>query len=252
MTLPALVSIPAGSFVMGYGGKDDEIRRAYPPRRVQLDAFQIGVWPVTNEEFADFAAEGYVTDAEGKGESMVVQAKLMIRGACWRSPGGPPTSIKALGDRPVVHVSWQDATRYCAWLSKKHGRTYRLPTEAEFERAAKGPNGREYPWGDVFDAKKTNVRESGHGGVLRPSDTPENEFGLHDMGGNVVQWCQDWYARSLGGEAKNPKGPPSGETRAIRGASFASWRGWTYSRTSLLPWQSTSELGFRVAADARR
>lgn len=255
MTVPETVQIPAGTFVMGYSGPKAGTREAYLPHEVTLDAFRIGVSPVTNREFAQFVKEGaHITDAEAAGESFVPEQKLSIRGACWNAPGGPGTNVKKSMDLPVVHVSWQDATKYCEWLSKSAGAVVRLPTEAEWEHAARGPENSEYPWGDSFDPKKTNCREGGKGRLSRSTETPANAWGLHDMGGNVRQWCWDVYEKGYYADSprKNPKGPegPASASRVIRGASFLAWRGWAIERLDSPPYYSTSDLGFRVVIEA--
>jgi formylglycine-generating enzyme required for sulfatase activity len=162
-------------------------------------------------------------------------------------------------DQPVVAVSWHDAAAYCQWLAALTGRRYRLPTEAEWERAALG--GREralYPWGDTPPPDHPEYRERWSGTITGPhpagQSTP-NPYGLYDVGENVHEWCADWYdpgfyARS---PARSPAGPPSGLRRASRGGS---WRHHVKvsrcaARSSIPPEFEYADYGFRVVRDAR-
>jgi sulfatase modifying factor 1 len=280
---PALVTIPAGSFVMG---TDDP--RGYaadgegPPHPVELDAYALGVHTVTNAEFAAFADDtAYRTTAEELGTSFVFAGLLPrgfaptpavaaapwwreVAGADWRHPEGPHSAVADRGTHPVVHVSWYDAVAYCDWAG------LRLPTEAEWERAARGAEeGHHFPWGDEREPEgehRMNVfqghfpqRDTGEDGWVGtcPVETfPANDFGLFETTGNVWEWCSDWfspdsYRRS---PRHSPVGPRKGVTRVMRGGSYLChesycWRYRVDSRSSNTPDSSAGNVGFRVAAD---
>jgi formylglycine-generating enzyme required for sulfatase activity len=164
-----MVDIPAGPFSMGTDrGNPDE----QPAHEVDVPAFQMDKFEVTNADFAAFVeATGYQTDAEKRGASRM-----------WRDEYGDGKD-----NHPVVRASWNDALAYCSWLGK------RLPTEAEWEKAARGPEGFRYPWGNDWDAAKVNGKESGLRGTTSVGSYPPNGYGLFDMAGNVWEWTADWY-----------------------------------------------------------
>lgn len=267
-------------------GTDDP---GYPPdgegpvHEVELAAFLIGRHAVTNDLFGRFvSATGYVTTAERYGDSFVFGGLLpddfpptrgvvgaewwrMVEGACWRHPEGPHSDLAGRGDHPVVHVSIDDALAFCAWSGT------RLPTEAEWERAARGGlSGCHYPWGDerepagehrmnVFQGRfpGEDTGADGFVGTCPVGSFPPNGYGLHEMTGNVWEWCSDWfdpgwYARS---PLRAPQGPDRGTARVMRGGSYLChesycWRYRVDARSSSTPDSSTGNLGFRVAADA--
>ena len=164
-----MATIPAGEFVMGSGQGDEA-----PAHTVFVDAFEIDIFEVTNEQFAQFVEEtGYQTDAESSNDP------------------SPWSAYYQDGKEgyPVVKVSWNDAKAYCEWAGK------RLPTEAEWEKAARGIDERVYPWGNDWDAAKLNSKESGFRGPLTVGSFPEGDspFGLKDMAGNVWEWTDSWY-----------------------------------------------------------
>jgi formylglycine-generating enzyme required for sulfatase activity len=156
-----------------------------------------------------------------------------------------------------VNVSWDDAVAFCKWLSQATGRTFRLPTEAEWEKAARGDDGRIYPWGNEWEVTRLNG-ESMHGGttpVGQFSPAGDSPFGLADASGNVWEWCADWYAdktyeRRARAMARDPKGPADGEGCVVRGGAFDSsprhlrcaHRNWYY------PFNARKNVGFRVVA----
>jgi formylglycine-generating enzyme required for sulfatase activity len=179
-----------------------------PVHEVELDAYRIGRYPVTVSEYAEFVDHGGYADSR------------------WWSAGGhgqveaPEDWAEQLqfANRPVVGVSWFEAMAYCAWAG------CRLPTEAEWERTARGTNGRKFPWGnEPADPSRLNYG----GSVGRPTPvgvyplgaTPE---GVRDLAGNVWEWCRDWYARDAYRESdrRNPQGPANGEGRVVRGGSW--------------------------------
>jgi formylglycine-generating enzyme required for sulfatase activity len=148
--------VPAGPFLFG-----DEKEK----KKIEYD-YEIGAFPVTCQEYLTFLEESKY-EWEGQGESLSEKA-----------------------DHPVVEVSYEDATSYCKWLSEKEGAAIRLPTEEEWEKAARGEDGREYPWGDEFDQDKCNTEESGIGGTSEATRFPEGQspYGCRDMAGNVWEW----------------------------------------------------------------
>jgi formylglycine-generating enzyme required for sulfatase activity len=189
-----LVLIPAGTFLMGDAqGRPDE----QPAHRVYVSAFEMAVLPVTNADYARFLA---ATDYE---------APRFGDDACFNSP-----------DQPVVGVSWFDAVAYCDWLSAATGATWRLPTEAERERAMRGGSeGRRFPWGD--DAGPDGRRFTQE--APRPVGTSEpNGYGLLDIACNVHEWCSDWYGPEYyaASPERDPQGPASGVRRSSRGGAW--------------------------------
>jgi formylglycine-generating enzyme required for sulfatase activity len=219
-----MVEIPGGLFTMGIdGGSPDE----GPAHEVDVPTFQMDKFEVTNADFAAFVeAAGYQTDAEKRGASRM-----------WRDDYGVGED-----NHPVVRVTWNDATAYCTWLGK------RLPSEAEWEKAARGPEGFVYPWGDEWDPTQANVKESGIRGTTAVGSYPPNGYGLHDMAGNVWEWTGDWYQAYPGNTEPDPF---YGEQfRAVRGG------GWfeegpqvvTYNRNAADPDATANDdLGFRCA-----
>ena len=281
---PELVDIPEGIFTMG---TDDP--RGYaadgegPAHQVRLPAYRMGIHTVTNAEFAAFVdLTRYRTTAEELGTSFVFAGLLPgdfpptravaaapwwreVRGADWRHPEGPQSSVTGRERHPVVHVSWYDAVAFCGWAC------VRLPTEAEWERAARGGReGHHYPWGDEREPggeHRMNVfqgtfphHDTGDDGWIGtcPVDAfRANQFGLHEMTGNVWEWCADWFAPDYyaASPASSPHGPPSGTSRVQRGGSHLChhsycWRYRTDSRSANSPDSTAGNVGFRVASDA--
>ena len=199
-----MVTIPAGPFLMGTQspkGRADE----WPQRTVQVDAFAIDAVEVTNERYMNFVTTtGHRSPPNPYGTGVLV-------------------SVKGIEQLPVVQVTWYDAKAYCAWAKK------RLPTEAEWEKAARGTDGRTFPWGeDTPTAKRANYdREWADDktlhavGSLPGGDSP---YGIKDMSGNAREWVQDWYDPDYYANAptKNPQGPDKGIVRVIRGGSWHS------------------------------
>jgi sulfatase modifying factor 1 len=223
---PNLARIPAGDFLMGAADAEDDER---PVHRVHVSEFFIGRFPVTNDDYARFVrATGHPAPA--------------IRGLPLIAAGGRDAVFKELGapyvwqqnepptghsSHPVVLVQYEDATAYCRWLSEALGRTVRLPTEAEWEKAARGGvEGRRYPWGDDIDPSRCNYladRSVKMQRGTRPTGTyPPNAYGLYDIIGNVWEWVSDWYGSDYygSGDVRDPAGPGSGGMRIVRGGSW--------------------------------
>ncbi len=251
-----LVHVPAGWFVMGSKRGDKDER---PPRRVFVSAFWIDQTEATAERFARFAAQtGYRTTAEKRKWSWTWDASLRkgkggwrkTRGANWRRPEGPGSDWRSLPTQPVSHVSWSDAEDYCRWAGR------RLPTEAEWERAARGGDGRRYPWGKQNDVLRANLKGSKDGfpAVAPVGSFPRgaSPFGALDMAGNLWEWVADSYRagayRNMA--ERDPHGPAKGKTRVVRGASWGSPIAWatTHNRYHRLPGYRNNKIGFRCAA----
>lgn len=224
--LPRFVDIPAGDFVMGSPDGDDDER---PVRRVSLDAFSIAAHPVTNAQYAEFVRNTghHAPDVRDLPSFVTPASEATFRELAspyvWRGGDLP----RDRGLHPVTLVTYADAVAYCVWLGTRVGRAVRLPSEAEWERAARGGiDGRRYPWGDEIDPSRSNfLPDAGLKRMrgTRPVGTyPPNPFGLHDMAGNVWEWVADWYQNDAyaGGDVRQPVGPPSGTLRVLRGGSW--------------------------------
>jgi formylglycine-generating enzyme len=228
---PELVAIPAGDFLMGStSGQDDE----QPVHRVWVSAFAIGRYPVTNREYACFL------------RAMSHNLPHSWNDARFNHP-----------DQPVVAISWFDAEAYCRWLGNVCGKLYRLPSEAEWERAARGDvEGQRYPWGDELP-QWMNVY--GRGEALEQPDLvgqdPPNRYGLHNMGDLVHVWCRDWYAPDYYWRSppRDPQGPALGRRRASRGGSWRHRLKVTRcaARSSLPPDRTFTDYGFRVSLSSQ-
>jgi len=217
------VLIPAGAFTMGDdNGRPDE----RPAHRVTLSAFRMAVLPVTNEEYAAFlAATGH-------------EPPRFWDDSAFNHPR-----------QPVVGVSWYDAVTYCDWLSGVQRRSFRMPTEAEWEKAALGGvDGAKYPWGDEsFDGSGGRFQQDA---TWQVGAAPPNGYGLIDIGFNVHEWCSDWYdsGHYAVSPEHDPRGPPTGERRASRGGA---WRhaikvSRCSARSSIPPDYRYNDYGFRV------
>ncbi len=216
VTVP-MVAIPAGEFTMGSA---NEIER--PPHPVSVAAFEIDKFEVTNEQFEKFVAEtGYVTEAEEAGETS------------WRYYD------KDKPRHPVVKVTWNDAQAFCEWAEK------RLPTEAEWEKAARGTDGRTYPWGNDWDVNKGNTKDAGYRGTTIVGSFPSggSPYGVMDMAGNVAEWTSDWFQPYPGYPGGDGEAQYFGEKyRVIRGG------GW-FSDQNLVRTTERSASGVELAND---
>jgi len=231
------VHVPEGEFLMG-SADDDPL--AYddekPQHVVYLDSYRIGKYPVTNAQYRAF-----VEETEHRAPSHWLKGWFTKRVEF-------PEHLK---DHPVTNVSWDDSVAYCKWLSRRTGRSYRLPTEAEWEKAARGSDGRRYPWGDDWDVQKANIFEAGLNATTTVCSYPAgaSPYGALDMAGNVWEWCADWYDSQYYSKspARNPQGPASGESRVLRGGS---WYNYDDSARSAYrdrndPDDRDDDLGFR-------
>ncbi|HUW08695.1 MAG TPA: formylglycine-generating enzyme family protein, partial [Anaerolineae bacterium] len=233
--VPQMVLIPAGEFLMGSDPALDRWAREYeqPQHSLFLPAYAMAVTPVTNAQYAPFVAAG--------GQ----------RGPLDWQDGRPPEDKV---DHPVARVSWNDALAYCEWLSEVTGKTYRLPTAAEWEKGARGTDGRIFPWGDLWHKAQCNTKEGGVGGTTPVGSYPDgaSPYGLLDMLGNVWEWCSSLhrpypYRHDDGREDMTASGD-----RELRGGS------WDLSvevarcavRSGGLPLGSLDLIGFRVVSPA--
>lgn len=210
-----MILITAGEFIMGSavgeGDKDE-----HPQHRVYLDAYYIGKYYVTNGQFGKFAGEtGYKTDMEKQGCPYVYEGGKWIskEGASWRFFSSSSTQ-----KHPVTCVSWNDPKAYCKWAGGS------LPTEAQWEKAARGTDGRIYPWGNGWDASRCrNNAGSASGGTTAVGSYSggASPYGVQDMAGNVWECCADWYDENYYGSSpsRNPGGAGSGQDRVVRGGS---------------------------------
>jgi formylglycine-generating enzyme required for sulfatase activity len=209
-----MIKVEAGEFTRGSDAGQD---REKPERRIYLDGYKIGRYPVTNEEYKKFIDDCGYHDKEfwtEEGWEWKEEEKISEPGL-WhdRKWNGP--------NFPVVGVSWYEAGAYAKWLSKKTGEKYRLPTEAEWEKAARGTDGGTYPWGEGIDKNKCNYDETGLNRTSPVGIFPEgtSPYGCFDMAGNVWEWCSDWFDEKYYEKSpdKNPQGPAHGENRVLRG-----------------------------------
>ncbi|MGH1505338.1 MAG: formylglycine-generating enzyme family protein [Acidimicrobiales bacterium] len=282
------VLVPGGTFTMGDAfGEGYSADGEQPAHRVTVAAFFLDPVAVTNERFAAFVeATGWVTDAEHIGVSAVFHLAfdgdpshvrhrvgatpwwLAVDGADWRHPEGPHSSIDHRGDHPAVHVSWFDAHAFCRWA----GTT--LPTEAQWEYAARGGlAGRRFPWGDeltndgewrcnIFQGHfpTDNTGDDGHLTTAPVDAFTPNGYGLHQLAGNVWEWCADWfspftYRDRAAGPVTDPGGPAIGSSRVMRGGSYLCHDSYCHryrvaARSSTTPDSATANIGFRCANPA--
>ncbi len=279
-----MVALPGGEFQMG---TDDHVGfpgdGEGPVRAVTVSPFSIDRCAVSNDDFGEFVDEtGYVTETERFGWSYVFAGFLpaavrrasprvpdtpwwlAVDGATWRRPEGPGGDLVDRGDHPVVHVSWADAAGYAAWAGK------RLPTEAEWEYAARG--GLEqvrYPWGDELHPEGEhrcniwqgsfpvkNTGDDGWFGTAPVGAFAPNGYGLHNLAGNVWEWCADWWSPTFHVDSPriDPRGPQHGAAKVMRGGSYLCHESYcnryrVAARSSNTPDSSTGHLGFRCVRD---
>jgi sulfatase modifying factor 1 len=280
-----MVRLTGGSFLMGTEDEEGFPSDGEGPiREVVVKPFYIDPYAVTNEQFTAFVRDtGYQTEAETFGWSFVFHLLVpksvagtvtrvpqqtpwwfTVEGANWAQPEGPGTDVIDRGNHPVVHVSWNDAAAYCTWAGK------RLPTEAEWEYAARGGLiGKRYPWGDLLKLEgkhmcniwqgkfpEKNNASDGYIGTCPVDAFEPNGYGLYNVAGNVWEWCADWFHPTFHRQANRlePKGPPSGTSRVMRGGSYLCHKSYcnryrVAARSQNTPDSSTGNAGFRCAAD---
>lgn len=254
-TFPPQVLVPAGSFLMGSDIGDSEEQPIHP---VRVDAFHIDIYPVTNRQFKiflkdeEFWRRGAVISRFSSPYYLYMWPKELI------FPHGKR-------DHPVVYVSWYAAAAYCNWRSMQEGldpcyqedtwicnfdaNGYRLPTEAEYEYAARGGHEqRVYPWGN--DINKTSANYGNHiGDTTEALSYPPNDYGITDMGGNISHWCQDWFAPEYYAQStvQNPHGSETGTHKIYRGGGWGAeaMRQRCAARRWLLPVNCNPDFGFR-------
>lgn len=283
-TTDGMEKLPGGEFRMGTDDPGFPDDGEGPPRRVTVDPFFIDRCAVTNAQFYRFVDEtGYQTDAERFGWSFVFDGFVpetdrkyvmrspaetpwwvAVQGATWYQPEGPSSSVEDRLTHPVVHVSWRDAEAYCEWAGK------RLPTEAEWEYAARGGlEGKRYPWGDELrpdgehrcniwqgSFPEENTGDDGYLGTAPVDAFEPNGYGLFNITGNVWEWCNDWFSTTIheNGPETNPTGPSDGESRVTRGGSYLCHRSYcnryrVAARSQNTPDSSTGNTGFRCVVD---
>ena len=278
--------LDGGRFLMGTDYTDGFLKDGEGPvREVVVDSFYVDTSPVINAQFDEFVrATGFRTEAERFGWSFVFKGHIppehyqqlvdatvpevswwcKVTGADWRHPEGKDSSIGSRTDYPVVHISWNDAAAYCKWAGK------RLPTEAEWEYAARGGLEQKlFPWGDGLTPgghHLSNVwqgefpdHDSGEDGYTGPCPStafPPNGYGLYTMTGNVWEWCGDWFHPEyhITGTRTNPVGPPGGASKVMKGGSYLCHESYcnryrVAARTSNTPDSATTNIGFRCVRD---
>lgn len=262
-----LILIPSGKFLMG--AKDDDLDgldHEKPQQNIYINSFYIDKTEITNQMFSRFIEEtDFQTEAEKKGGAWVYNSETnkweFIDGASWEHPKGLESNLLGIEQHPVVQVSWNDAQAYCTWVGR------RLPSEAEWEKAARGLQGLEYPWGD----KRENVAllnfadanlistwaninvDDGYQFTSPVGNYPEgaSPYGVLDMAGNVWEWVADWYNQNYYSiiPQENPKGPDTGIQRVIRGGGWFNIILPVHTRGMLLPDETYDSTGFRCARD---
>jgi len=275
--------IPAGEFLLGSEDEESSVEDGETPRRkVQVPAFYMDRYAVTNEQFSHFIEKtGYVTDAEKYGWSFVFHLLVnkenekdilgspeqtpwweAVQGASWKYPEGKNSSIVNRLNHPVIHVSWNDAQAYCSWSGK------RLPTEAEWEYAASsGVVDRIYPWGNELnqddkhhcnvwqgDFPNVNTEEDGFLSTAPVDHFEPNDFGLYNMSGNVWEWCEDTFSNQP--TLTNPVQLDS-TVKLIKGGSYLCHKSYCNryrisARTYNTVDSSTGHMGFRCVANSNK
>lgn len=248
-----MVFVPAGEFTAG----SDVTRTVY------LDAYWLDRTEVTREQFKQFAdTTGFKTEAEEQGWGYEYSADKweQVPGLTWLTPRGPNSSIADQMKHPVGLVTWKDAVAYCTWAGK------RLPTEAEWEKAARGTDGRAFPWGNTWDESKVNFCDTNCPYSWKQSSIDDgysesapigsyaqgaSPYGASDMAGNIWEWASDWFGPDYPMEAasRNPTGPASGETKVLRGGAWSIHQAYTSaaSRFRVIPAFRERSVGLRCA-----
>lgn len=277
MKEPKLVLVKAGNFTMGSTKKDIEqikenfpdfeqklLEREIPENEVFLEEFKVSKYPITNSDFSEFIQDTkYKTTAEKEKTGFVFDPKYRaVEGSTWKRPFGPNSNLKNKENHPVVQVSWFDALKFCKWLTKKTGHKYRLPTEAEWEKAARGTDRKIFPWGNKWEPSFCNseYRFKGTTPVNYFEKNNISPYGCVDMCGNVFEWTSTTIGTTKPWPEKYlyPYDPNDGrenlklETRRVgRGGSYS--REWIYCRNTFrfadMPKDRYSAQGFRVVCE---
>ena len=278
-----MIRLEGGSFLMGTNSTEGFAADGEGPvREIAVDPFYVDEAPVTNAQFREFTrSTGYRTDAERFGWSFVFRGHLLenaliedtvltanwwlkVTGAMWDRPEGPDANVDSREDYPVTHISWNDAAEFARWAGK------RLPTEAEWEFAARGGlEQKRFPWGDELvpdGLHMCNVwqgefpvhdsAEDGYAGTSPVRAFPANGYGLFSASGNTWEWCADWFHPSfhLVGARRNPAGPSDGQSRVMKGGSYLCHDSYCNryrlaARTKNTPDSSATNVGFRCVRD---
>ncbi len=280
-----VVRLDGGSFAMGTNDRRFPGDGEGPIREVTVDPFGFAAHEVTNRQFASFVADtGFQTEAEKFGWSFVfhhfvseetresvtsavqgAQWWWQVHGADWAHPHGPDSDWQDVPDNPAVHISWNDAVAFASWADM------RLPTEAEWEFAARGGlDGATFAWGEELtpngkhmcniwqgDFPSENSLEDGFHGTAPVGTFPANGFGLFDVAGNIWEWCSDWFSATYHGNERkvtrvNPHGPRQGQSKVTKGGSYLCHDSYCNryrvgARTSSTPDSSTGNMGIRLA-----
>jgi sulfatase modifying factor 1 len=280
-----MIKLDGGKFLMGTDSAEQFPADGEGPiREVILDPFYMDACPVTNRQFAEFVQRtGYKTEAERFDWSFVFHSHIpremvedtvrgvawwcKVRGADWNHPEGPDSNVDSRPSHPVTHVSWNDAIEYCRWAGK------RLPTEAEWEYAARGGlTQKAYPWGDeltpggrhlcnIWQGEFPNVdtAEDGYSAPAPVDAFPPNGYGFYTITGNAWEWCSDWFHPTwhVTATRKNPVGPQEGAAKVMKGGSYLCHKSYcnryrVAARTSNTPDSSTTNISFRCVRDVER
>jgi formylglycine-generating enzyme required for sulfatase activity len=281
-----MILLDGGRFLMGTEHIGFPADGEGPVREVTLDGFLMDSEPVRNWQFQEFVeSTSYQTEAERFGWSFVFRGHIpperfaevvdqsvpglswwcKVNGADWKHPEGPDSSIGGRPDFPLVHVSWNDAAAYCAWAGK------RLPTEAEWEYAARGGLDQKlYPWGDDLtpggkhlcniwqgEFPEHDTGEDGFTAAGPATAFPPNAYGLYGITGNVWEWCADWFHPTwhITASPFQPMGPKHGTVKLMKGGSYLCHHSYcnryrVAARTANTPDSSTTNIGFRCVADS--
>ncbi|MBN1350162.1 SUMF1/EgtB/PvdO family nonheme iron enzyme [candidate division KSB1 bacterium] len=265
---PEMVAISGATFTMGDNWNDGLIAER-PAHQVNLSAYEISKFEVTNEEFYAFVlAGGYQTqaywllsdvDADENAGWQEASSKKWQQPRYWSNSDTPWDTCRAsnFADSPVIGISWYEAYAYCKWLNDITGKQYRLPTEAQWERAARGAeDGAKYPWGNSWIETAANWDDNAasdgylYAAPVGSFESGKSAAGCYDLAGNVWEWCQDWYASYEEGTFADPTGPAAGDARVVRGGSWKSISRSlrTVSRSKIEPDLSNNNIGFRLSS----
>jgi formylglycine-generating enzyme required for sulfatase activity len=281
-----MIRLDGGPFLMGTDNPEGfPADGEGPVREVTVDPFYMDTYPVTNQQFGEFIqTTGYVTESERFGWSFVFQGHIpperydklvdqtvvgvrwwcKVNGSNWRHPEGPDTNVNKRDNYPVVHVSWNDAAAYAQWAGK------RLPTEAEWEYAARGGlEQKTYPWGDELTPGGKHMcnvwqgefptfdsAEDGFSATAPVNSYEPNGYGLYTITGNAWEWCADWFdpAWHIVATRTNPVGPASRSNKVMKGGSYLCHKSYcnryrVAARTSNTPDSATTNASFRCVRD---